>query len=621
MSNGKAYRFRFDDLEAFAACIGNLNPSEAIALGALRDDLPGTVEITTKDRLTATAGSVRPGLIARTGDHISYRPGTPALALIDIDTKAMPASVRSKIDAAGGFWSALVFVLPELARAGRVLRRSTSSGIFRGDTDEQLPGSNGLHVFVLVKDGADIERFLRTLHARCWLHGFGWLMVGAGGQLLERSLVDRMVYAPERLVFESAPILEAPMAQDHASRAPVVTEGRPLDTRAVCLDLSVVELARLRDLQVTERARLAPDAERVRAAFVEQQAERIAARTGCSAAAARLMVERQCGGVLLPGLVLPFDAAEVEGTTVADVLADPGRFVGATLADPLEGPNYGRTKAKIMRRSDGTLWINSFAHGRTTYELRHDASSVEAALRAGDPREAADRLVRMLLAAHVAPDEEQRLCDLARELSGVKPRPLTAKLKAARQQQQRQREQAERKRQAAAPRDRRLRLPAPEPDGERLPVLRALDEILCGVGDAEPPMRDIDGHPVEVRCRPSLALHELSAEGSNQADAEKSRLPPPALPLLTQHNKHTLVHEIERYVEFTRETDSGIRAVALPPVFIEHYLEYRDSALPRVGAVVTAPLVLPDGMLLAPKCPSERFPSLLNRLSFGPKMS
>ena len=40
-----------------------------------------------------------------------------------------------------------------------------------------------------------------------------------------------------------------------------------------------------------------------------------------------------------------------------------------TLADPLEGVEYGRGKAKIMRRADGTVWIHSFAHGRTDYEL------------------------------------------------------------------------------------------------------------------------------------------------------------------------------------------------------------------------------------------------------------
>ena len=41
---------------------------------------------------------------------------------------------------------------------------------------------------------------------------------------------------------------------------------------------------------------------------------------------------------------------------------------------------YGTGKAKIMRRADGTMWINSFAHGRTTYELKIDAAAIRAAI-------------------------------------------------------------------------------------------------------------------------------------------------------------------------------------------------------------------------------------------------
>jgi len=36
-------------------------------------------------------------------------------------------------------------------------------------------------------------------------------------------------------------------------------------------------------------------------------------------------------------VVLPFDDDDLAGCTVADVLADPERFEGATLADPIEG--------------------------------------------------------------------------------------------------------------------------------------------------------------------------------------------------------------------------------------------------------------------------------------------
>jgi hypothetical protein len=95
---------------------------------------------------------------------------------------------------------------------------------------------------------------------------------------------------------------------------------------------------------------------------------------------AKRIVARQCEGVLRPDVELPFDDPELAGKTVADVLADPDRFVGTSLSDPLEGPQYGTCKAMIMRRSDGTLWIHSFAHGRTIYDLKPDARAARAAV-------------------------------------------------------------------------------------------------------------------------------------------------------------------------------------------------------------------------------------------------
>ena len=265
MSAGTARRARFANLRSFAAHIGSLAPNEAIALGMLGPDLPDKVEITTKDKLNGVA---QPGIIARNRGHITYRAGKPALALLDYDTKGMPPDLRTRLDELGGCWAALVLVLPELTTVGASERRSTSAGIYRTDTDEPSLGSNGLHVYLLVEDGADIERFLRVLHARCWLHGFGWLMVGAGGQLLERSIVDRMVYAPERLVFEGAPVLEPPLAQDQASRAPDRHRGHGAGHYAACPPLTIVEQAKLRELRAKEAHRLAPDAAKARDAFI-----------------------------------------------------------------------------------------------------------------------------------------------------------------------------------------------------------------------------------------------------------------------------------------------------------------------------------------------------------------
>ena len=333
MAHGTAERVRVAGVDALGALIEGLAPSQAIALGTLRADLPDKVEVTTKKRLVN--GVARPDIIARTGANIVYH--GPAFALLDYDSKGMPAAVAAELERAGGFWGALLTVLPALKDAAHVTRRSTSAGLSRADTGEALPGSDGVHVYVAEKDGADSERFLRALHDRCWLAGLGWMMVSTSGALLERSIVDRMVGGPERLVFEGGPVLVPPLQQDKESRRPIAVDGVALDTVAVCPPLSIVERARLDELKARERERLAPEMAKAREAFVEAQAKKLVARTGMSEKAARQVIVRQCEGVLRPDIVLPFDDPELAGCTVGDVLANPECYEGETLADPLEG--------------------------------------------------------------------------------------------------------------------------------------------------------------------------------------------------------------------------------------------------------------------------------------------
>ena len=244
MSHGTARRLRFGDLQPFADILERLGSHEALALGRLRNGLADEVPVVTKKMLRN-----HPGAISRTQESIAYKKGAPALALIDFDQKGMPEAVTAKLDEIGGLWASLVLVMPRLADVGHVLRRSTSAGLFRTDTGEQFAGSGGMHAFITVCDGGDIERFLTDLHARCWLAGLGWLMVGAGGQLLERSIVDRVVGTPERLVFEGAPVLVPPLAQDPVARRPSVAEGGLLDTVAACPPLSIKENTLFRELR------------------------------------------------------------------------------------------------------------------------------------------------------------------------------------------------------------------------------------------------------------------------------------------------------------------------------------------------------------------------------------
>ena len=369
MSRGKAHRAKVADVHALAALIEQLKPYQAIALGVIRDGLPDEVKIVTKDKLN---GVTQPNVIARSSDYIVYRPRRQAFALIDFDSKGMPRKVAARIKKIGGLWPALLSVMPELADVARVVRRSTSAGLFNRDTGRKIKGSGGVHIYLAVANGLDVERFLKVLHDRCWLAGFGWMMIGTGGQILERSIIDCSVAAPERLVFEGAPILRKPLGQDKDSRKPIAHDGKILSTRSVCPKLSDKEQKDVEALKAKARKRLEPEAAKVRSLYVQAAVRDMVQRTGKSEAECERILNDQYERQLLSGnIILQFVDKALKGSTVTDVLEDPKRFEGKRLADPNEGVSYGRSTAIVMlRRDGGEPWIKSFAHGGMSYSLR-----------------------------------------------------------------------------------------------------------------------------------------------------------------------------------------------------------------------------------------------------------
>jgi hypothetical protein len=413
-------------------------------------------------------------------------------------------------------------------------------------------------------------------------------IVGKAGQLLERSIVDRMVCAPERLVFEAAPDLDQPLRQE--PRLASVHDGLPLDTRSACPDLTPLETGELNRLKAAAADALKPQTEAAKTAFMSEHAAALVEQ-GMALKIARSTAEAWSKGVLRPGAVLDFDDSEIGRKTVAAVLADPARFDGETLADPIEGVGYGRNCAIVQGSS-----IFSFAHGGARYQLAHDAASIEAAIMAAPEPAASEVLAKLIIKADVALDEKKQLCKFAGARAGVGTR-IAEKMAAEALIRHREAEAKERRRLNAL-KSTKARLPAPPADAEAEPVIRAWDDILASAAGPEPPMRDVEGWPVTVLRRGIAGLHELMASGANDDDTEKTRLPAPENYLLTKLDNFSLEIELSNHITFIEETKTGDRAVGAPYRLLAHYLRYKQSRLPIARAVVTMPLVLPSGEVL-----------------------
>jgi hypothetical protein len=587
MIAGTAARAFAGTASELARIIQSCGSHQAIALGALREDLSCPVSVTTKSRLDQN-----PGTIARTRDYVDYRPGCPAWALIDFDTKGMPKEVSDRIDAAGGMWNALLTVAPELAKTARVSRASTSAGLFRRDTGERIPGSDGLHHYVLVYDGGDIERFLNDLHDRCWLHGFGWHLIGKAGQLLDRSIVDRAVGYGERLCFEGAPDIVPPLAQDAEKRMPVAFEGDALRSDRAVLPLSEFERQRVSEVKEKSKKALGKSAAEVRNKHDEELAEKISAKSGVSMATARRLVKARHHGVLYSDVELEFD--HLGTVTVGAVMADPDRYVDETLADPMEGINYGRCKAKIMRDDDGALFIHSFAHGRAFYFLRHDLRSAKAAFeQVADGT--VDDAVAILAQADLEDDEVGEFAKFVAKKTKVGIPGVRARFKKERAE----REAKARKASMEAKADGRMIRPRPESDGELLPEVMFLDGLLANDSSEEPPMRNASRALVRVEEKEPWALHLLTSDGANADEEPTGTMKPPTEPVLVALTPTCVELLLEQYVGWIKyKKDGGCYFAALPMPFIKAIMEYPSSAVPIVRAINTSPLITASARLI-----------------------
>jgi Family of unknown function (DUF5906) len=365
MGRGRARRMPVSGASELAQVIRQLKNYEAITLGALRGDLPDKVKVTTKEKLNGAAG-----VIARDRDHLEYLPDRPAIVLFDYDSKWKPAKIVVK-----DYWETLVKVCPGLRDAERLVRASTSSGLYNTKTGKDLPASGGVHIYLTAKDGKDSKRFLETLFERCWLAGFGWIMLAENGRMLERSIIDKTVWTPEHLCFEAGPILTAPLAQRAERREPIAFAGKVIDTLAICPSLTTAERTRFDERVAAAKAKMNSKAAKVRAAYDEPRIADLVSK-GVSREAAAAQIESLHRDVLTSDTKLDFSDPKLKDCYVGDVLNDPKRFEKKYLRDPGE-PTYGRSKAIVLlRQSDGWPWIKSFAHGDgVSYSLKYSAAA------------------------------------------------------------------------------------------------------------------------------------------------------------------------------------------------------------------------------------------------------
>jgi P4 family phage/plasmid primase-like protien len=313
-------------------------------------------------------------IISRTKDFFHYPTG-PGLLMLDHDKartnavaldpeKALKAySPEELITIIAGIFSAI-------KGAARVSTCSTSSCIYDAVTGKELRGkSAGFHLYLFPKNAQDIPRFLDVLGKRLVLAGYGRVEFSRSGAVLLRTLVDLLVASPERLDFVAGAICDKGLEQ--RLPAPEYQPGELLDTQAL-KDLNPEEEKAYQEIIRQLKAKGAPDQERIKGAYLEQEAKKLRSESKgkISMEQARETVKARQHHILIDDDLL-FFAHEKKLVSVAYVLENGQAFDNESCADPLE-PEYdggSRSKAVFYWNEGQTPLIFSHAHGGIKYRF------------------------------------------------------------------------------------------------------------------------------------------------------------------------------------------------------------------------------------------------------------
>ena len=253
-----------------------------------------------------------------------------------------------------------------------------------------------------------------------------------------------------------------------------------------------------------------------------------------------------------------------------------------------------------MRRADGTPWINSFAHGRTVYELRYGVAAVEKIIEKTADNELVRVFVRLVIGSDLEAEDRQRLRDVVSGRTGINKRTIDQAIAEARKEQAGRQTQEERDRRAANRHDQRPRIEVPAQDAPWIPQMQVINDVLSMSAWPVPPFRDIDGDATRMKMRRVPGMHLMTSDTANPPDGaaadETSYLPAPEQPCLAKMTEMELAETIEAHIDYV---DEGGRSVHLPTQFVRHYMRRDDGVLPLLVAIAQSPIILADGGVLA----------------------
>lgn len=350
------------NLDAFSSLLEALGTDQALVYGVTDLD---PCKIVTEQEWQRLGRPNNP--LPRTAQHFDW-PDGPGILMLDYDPdEGADALSRDALI------EELRQAVPALANVELLWWPSASSHIYDRDSGLEVQGLRGQRIYIMVEDAKDIPRAGQVIYDRLWLAGHGYFKISKSGALLDRNLIDALVWQPNRLDFAAGAACKEPLEQRRGK--PVLIQGsqQQLDTSTELADLTDRERRQLASQKQVARSEKQEDAAKARKQWIETRLKTMLVDDADEEVRAegRAELERALDtGVLPPNLLLEVELdGKVENVTVSDVLRAPSRYDRARTRDPIE-PAYDNGRlVGMLFLSGSTKTLHSFARGETTYQL------------------------------------------------------------------------------------------------------------------------------------------------------------------------------------------------------------------------------------------------------------
>ena len=345
-------------LRKISAAVSKFKPVQALMTGVTPEGRKAWKIV------TAGQEDISEGRVSRSKACFSPASG-PALFVLDFDVKEYPQAIRDQIEAEGGLRAVMQAVFPALRGAACLETPSASSFVVNSKTGIST-GLGGQHWYFVISNGRDTVDLAKRIAARLEAEGWCWGHVTKNGRVLIKTLIDTAATAPERIIYEAAPILEDGLSLGPEKKHEL-RPGGVLRLEDVA-PLSDDEEQAQRTAIAEAKAAVADLAEETRRAYRQEQEAKLIAR-GLEPKEARRQIESVDAGELVGDFEIAFD----DGTTatVKEILSEREKFNCKTCPDPIE-PEYGGGRNIAILQLNDPPRIFSQAHGGQVFYLWDD---------------------------------------------------------------------------------------------------------------------------------------------------------------------------------------------------------------------------------------------------------